>query len=106
MAAEARRFNVPVVWAPGRIQPGSLASVDDENLVLDTIKRAEDSDALVLRLYDAYGARGTARLRLGFAFENATFCNLLEDEIAPAVVAGREIELPYRPFEILTLKVC
>ena len=45
----------------------SLASVDDPNLVLDTIKRAEDSDALVLRLYEAHGARGTARLRLGVA---------------------------------------
>ena len=29
------------------------------NLVLDTIKRAEDSDALVLRLYEAHGARGS-----------------------------------------------
>ena len=35
------------------------------NLVLDTVKRAEDSDALVLRLYEAHGARGTAALRVG-----------------------------------------
>ena len=63
--AEAIRFNAPIRWTDG--VGGSFASVDDANLMLDTIKRAEDSDALVLRLYEAHGARGTARVRLASA---------------------------------------
>ena len=50
-----------------RARSGSFASVDDENLVLDTIKRAEDSDAIVLRLYEPHGGRGVARVRLARA---------------------------------------
>jgi alpha-mannosidase len=83
----------------------SFASVDDPNLVLDTIKRAEDSDALVLRLYEAHGARGTARLRLAQPIDSAVATNLLEDDGEPLVVEGREIVLPYRPHQILTVKV-
>ena len=103
--AEAMRMNAPLVWAPGAAERRSLASVDDPNLVLDTIKRAEDSDALVLRLYEIHGARGTARVRLDVPFAVASLCNLLEDEGDPLVVAGGAIELPYRPHQIISLLV-
>ena len=65
VVAEAARFETPLRWAPGAAEPRSCLSVDDPNLVLDTVKRAEDSDALLLRLYEAHGARGRARLRVG-----------------------------------------
>ena len=46
-------------------QARSYASADDPNLVLDTVKRAEGSDAVVLRLYEAHGGRGVeVKLRL------------------------------------------
>jgi alpha-mannosidase len=104
VVAEAARFNVPLRRGPGSADLRSFASVDDPNLVLDTIKRAEDSDALVLRLYEAHGARGTARIRLGFPFESARHASLLEDDGEPLEVAGDEIVIPYRPHEIVTVK--
>ena len=45
--------------ASAPLSPGSLASVTG-GLVLDTVKRAEDSDALVLRLYEPHGGRGVS----------------------------------------------
>jgi alpha-mannosidase len=105
VVAEARRFNQPLVWAQGRAEARSLAAVDDPNLVLDTIKRAEDGDALVIRLYEAHGARGTASLQLGFPVHSARFANLLEDPGDAARVLGDAIEVPYRPYEIVTLLV-
>jgi alpha-mannosidase len=105
VVAEARRYNQPLRWAEGAAEPRSLASIDDPNLVLDTIKRAEDGDALVLRLYEAHGARGTATLRLGLPFASARFANLLEDPGEPAEVDGDSIAVPYRPYEIVTLLV-
>ena len=107
VVAEAARFNAPLRWGasvPGTQSP-SFAAVDDPNLVLDTIKRAEDSDALVLRLYEAHGARGTARVRLGVPFASATLANALEDEGEPLAVEGDEIVLPYRPHGIVTVLV-
>jgi alpha-mannosidase len=105
VVAEARRLNQPLLWTRGSAEPRSFAAVDDPNLVLDTIKRAEDGDALVIRLYEAHGARGTATLRLGLPFATARFANLLEDPGDPAHADGDAIEVPYRPYEIITLLV-
>lgn len=107
VVAEAARFNHPLRWGPcvAATQRRSYASVDDPNLVLDTIKRAEDSGALVLRLYEAHGARGVARVRLGLPFSSARLGNALEDEGEPLEVDGDEIVVPYRPHQIATVIV-
>ena len=101
--AEAIRFNAPVRWTDG-IGP-SFASVDDPDLVLDTIKRAEDSDALVLRLYEGHGARGTARLRLAATPRRARLANALEEPLGELDVQGDSIVLRYLPHQILTVLV-
>jgi alpha-mannosidase len=105
VVAEARRFNQPLLWAQGSGEARSFAAVDHPNLVLDTIKRAEDGEALVVRLYEAHGARGTASLELGFPVRSARFANLLEDPGEQARVHGGSIEVPYAPYEIVTLLV-
>jgi alpha-mannosidase len=105
VVAEARAFNQPLLWTRGSVEPRSFAAVDDPNLVIDTIKRAEDGDALVVRLYEAHGARGTAWLRLGFPVRAAQFANLLEDPGGPARLDADAIEIPYRPYEIITVLV-
>ena len=105
VVAEAARFATPLRWASGAGEPRSWLSVDDPNLVLDTVKRAEDSDALLLRLYEAHGARGRARLRVGWPVAEAVSCNLLEDAGEPLPLAGGVIELGYRPHQIISLLV-
>ena len=71
--------------------------------MIDTVKRAEDGDDLIVRLYEAHGGRGVARLRVGLPFAEAWFTNLLEDRLAAADVDGDEVVIPFRPFEIVTL---
>ncbi len=56
-----------------------------------------------MRLYEAHGGRGTARLRVGVPFRGAQRANLLEDRGAEAEVDGADVLLPYRPFEIVTV---
>jgi alpha-mannosidase len=105
VVAEARRLGHPLVWCGGTASPRSLASVDADGLVLDTIKVAEDSDALVLRLYEAYGGRGLVAVRLGVPFTRAWFANMLEDRGQPAQIEDHAIKVAYRPYEIVTLLV-
>jgi alpha-mannosidase len=104
VTVEALAFNAPLLLARGA-EPGSFAVCDDPNLLLDTVKRAEDSDALVLRLYEAHGARGTARVRSGMPFSTAARCTLLEDDLEEVAVGAGALEVPYRPFEVVTLKL-
>ena len=103
IVAEAIRFTAPLRFTTPPAGPGSFASVDDPNLVLDTVKRAEDSDALVLRLYEAHGARGVARVRLAAPFAEAVLANVLEDERQPLEQDGDAIVLPYRPHQVVTV---
>ena len=95
VVGEAACFNAPLRWTAAPV-PESFASVDDPNLVLDTIKRAEDSDALVLRLYEAHGGRGRARLRVAAPFSSARRANVLEDDGEALEVEGdtRAARLP------------
>ena len=106
VVAEAMRFNAPVVFVQGAAQTGpvSYASVDDPNLVLDTVKQSEEGDGLVLRLYECHGARGTARVRWALPFRTAALCNILEEETGTAEVAGDgTILVPYTPFRIVSV---
>ena len=75
------------------------------DLVLDTIKLAEDGDALILRLYEAHGGRGTARIALGVPFRNARRATLLEDDGPELPLRDGVIEVSYSPFELVTIAV-
>jgi alpha-mannosidase len=97
---EAIAFNSPIRF--GAASPGSLASVTG-GLVLDTLKRAEDSDALVLRLYEPHGGRGVSRIRVPGT--EARRSNLLEQPGEPLAIEKGEVVLPFRPWEIITLTV-
>jgi alpha-mannosidase len=102
VVAEGMRFNAPLRWTAWS-GDGSFASVDDPNLVLDTIKRGETSDAIVLRLYEAHGGRGTARVRVAAPFEHARTANALEEELDDVAREDGALVLPYRPHEVLTV---
>src|SRR5437763_729951 len=104
VVAEGLRFNAPLRWTFG-MPESSFASVDDTNLVLDTIKRGERSDSLVLRLYEAHGSRGVARVRLADRCTSARFANALEEELAAARLEGDSIVVPFRPHEVITVLV-
>ena len=97
-------FNAPLRWT-NFSSAGSFASVEAGELVLDTIKRAEDSDAIVLRLYEAHGGRGTARVRPAARFTSAMRVNVLEDDGDALQVEDGAIVVPYRPHEVVTVLV-
>ena len=103
VVGEGVRFNAPLRGSPTEIE--SFVSTSDANLVVDGVKRAEDSDALVLRLYEAHGARGTARVRVAVGPERARLANGLEEDGEELAVEAGGIVVPYRPHEILTLKI-
>ena len=105
VVAEAARFNSPILFVPAAGEPRSVAWVDDGNLVLDTIKQAEDDDAVILRLYECHGARGTAKLHVDLPFQAACFCDLLEQPGAAVKATAGALEIPYRPYQIISLKL-
>jgi len=84
---------------------GSFASVDAENVVIDTVKKAEDSNAIIVRLYEAYGQRGDVAVAFGQKPRKVTECDLMEENDAPVELKKNTVRLYVKPFEIRTLKV-
>ena len=99
---QACAFHQPPKLAQGPTF-GPLCWVDARNVVLETVKLAEDSQDIVLRMYECLGASCTARLRTGFEAESASVCDLLERVTAPLTIDGEAIELEFAPFEIKTV---
>lgn len=84
---------------------GSFAAVDAENVLIDTVKKAEDSNALIVRLYEAYGQRGNIAVTFGRKPRNVTECDLMEENDVPVELEKNAVRLYVKPFEIRTLKV-
>ncbi len=83
----------------------SLVQTDQENVIIETVKQAEDSDAVILRLYEAYGRRGAVTLRFGFAAREAYICDLMENQLEKLDVQNHSVTIQVKNFEIVTLQV-
>lgn len=99
--AEALNQPVRVVSMPGCDLPLRIAA---QGVVVEAVKLAEDSDDLLLRLYESRGQR--ERITLAPARNNAvTFhgCSLLEKAGEPLPTNGDVCEVEFAPFEIKTV---
>jgi alpha-mannosidase len=104
----AEDLNSPLLPAYGNFSAGSarsLIEVDTRQVVVEAIKRAEDSDATIVRLYEAWGRRCEARLRTTLPASRAFLCDLLERNREEVAVRGGMLELELSPFKILTVKL-
>lgn len=104
----AEDFNLPLLVleggsAPADMVSGGLLSLSNDDIALEAVKLAEDSEDLVLRLWETRGARATARLRLPEGFHKAAETDLLERQPVPVPVEAGAAELAFRPFEIKTV---
>ena len=104
-------LNVPVLVQQLPVQEGVLAQthsyfrLDKHNLIIESVKRAEDGDGIIVRLYEAYRRRGTARLIINGLCSRATRTDLRERDEAELEVNGGAVQFDYRPFEIITLRL-
>ncbi len=103
---EAYELNSPVLTAQGAAKPGSLFTVSAPNIIVETVKPAEDgSGDLVVRLYEA--ARTTTRVELGvnLPVQRAALANMLEETEQELAFDGGKLALEFRPFEIKTIRL-
>ncbi len=107
-AAEA--LNLPLRAAAVAPHPGTgrgswFLRLEGGTGVLGALKRAEDGDALVVRIVEREGRAGGTRLLLPWPFE-ATEADLLERPLGEAQAAPEgTLDVPLRPWEIKTLVV-
>ena len=83
----------------------SLVSCDSANVIIETVKRAEDGNGTIVRLYESQRKRGQVRVRVGGGIESAWETNLLEEDQSQLLVESDQVILHLRPYQIMTLRL-
>jgi alpha-mannosidase len=120
--SQAYALNDPlIVWSPSvrtssdeprtpaPADPAQLASsfvrVDAPNVVIETIKQAENGQGLVVRLYESQRRRGELILTTSFPLAQAWRTNLLEEDQQQLQTQEHSLCYTIRPHEIVTLRL-
>ena len=104
-------LNVPVtaevVAASAGAAPAasSLLSITGDNVIIDTVKKAEDDEGVIVRLYEAHGCRGRRTLRTSLPVKKVIETDLMEREERRLPVRNGRVALDFKPFQIRTLKL-
>ncbi|MFD4245963.1 alpha-mannosidase [Streptomyces sp. NPDC058525] len=107
---EGHALNLPerVVSGAGPVAP--LLSVDNDAVVVEAVKLAEDRGGdVIVRLYESRGGRAGATLSAGFPVAAAVESDLLERPLAGSAVGACSpdgtVALTLRPFQIVTVRL-
>lgn len=100
-------LNVPLVAITGRCtgSNGSFASISRKNVIIDTIKCAEDGRGIILRVYESAGIRGNTSITLSAIPGKVYECNLMEEDENPIQVEDNSFSFFIKPFEIKTFRI-
>lgn len=107
---ESLSLNVPthVIDQGEKGHDYSFVSVLNPNVVLETVKMAEDNSGIIVRVYEVNNRRCNCTLKLSSDVKAAELVNLIEEpstEEGEAVISGNEVRFMIKPYEIKTIKL-
>jgi alpha-mannosidase len=83
----------------------SFVAVDNANVTLSAVKKAEDANALVFRMYEWAGKGSEVKLHIPAGALYAAETNMMEKpEGAHLQMMGDTVTVPIKPYEILTVQ--
>ena len=103
----AARLNQPLVAFQSAAHPGalgrafSLASLSDTTgqVAVRALKKAENSDEIVVRLQELYGRQAKTRLTLSSPMTAVREINAAEEPVGPATAAGGALDVTLGPYQ-------
>ena len=99
-------LNVQPLCAEGSAQEASLIAPDCADIIIDTLKQAEDgSGDLIVRLYESKHTASRTRLRTLFPVKAAWACDMQENKTETLPCEEGGIPLAFRAFEIKTVRL-
>ncbi len=82
---------------------GPLYTVNNRAIIIESVKKAEDSDSLICRLYESLNSRGNGTLKTCHMISKAWVCDLNERKLQELDVIDGSVHFNYKPFEIITI---
>lgn len=106
LVQQAYALNIPLTTAPGGGGECSTFTVSAPNVIIETVKPADDgSDDVIVRLYEAYRMATRCTLQTSLAFAGAISVNMLEEGTQPLHYAEGAVQLDFTPFEVKTVRM-
>ncbi|MBO4433779.1 MAG: hypothetical protein J5852_09650 [Clostridia bacterium] len=84
---------------------GSLLSAGADNIIIETVKPAEDKNGFIVRIYEAEGSYTACDLTLNPSIKSAFKTDMLEFDDEPLGVKNNSVKLYFKPYEIKTLRL-
>lgn len=86
-------------------QEFSLLSTDKENIIIETVKKCEDSDEIIVRMFETWNKQTSCALTSSKNIEKASECDMMEENDVKLNILDNVLDLKFSPFEIKTLKL-
>ncbi|MCL2835845.1 MAG: alpha-mannosidase [Defluviitaleaceae bacterium] len=108
---EAHNLNVPAYIAPaagpGAGLPGcfSFINVDHPNIMIETVKKAESNESVIVRMYEFENTRSNVTVTVSRYSAEVYETNCLEDRKALIAENAKEFTVEFKPYEIKTLEL-
>lgn len=105
---EAYELNYPLQTNHGAGKAGerSFLQVDQAAVIAETVKLAEDgSGDWIIRLYESKGSSVACGIRPGLSYSAVFETDMLEQNLTELPHADGRIRLPFRPFEVKTIRL-
>ena len=107
----AQELNIPLVARFAEARKGEMGSeasffsADANNVVITSIKKAEDSDSIILRLVETVGKEVDVSVQLPTEIESASEVDFLERDIGKVQFDGKQLSLKISANEVKSIKV-
>ena len=104
---EAYCLNQPAIAVSGGNPSSSysLCGVNKPNVIVETIKQAEDGDGIIVRMYEAHNARTSVTMRWSRPFASVEECNAIEEKKRDVAFADGKFSFIIKPYEIKTFRI-
>lgn len=94
-------LNNPLLITNSQIPINTVIECDKDNIIIETIKIAEDNNDIIVRLYETNNKETIAKLNTTFEYTKAYECDMLENNTNLIELDN----LSFTPFEIKTIKL-
>ncbi|MEX2117564.1 MAG: glycoside hydrolase family 38 C-terminal domain-containing protein [Bacteroidota bacterium] len=103
----ARELNNPLLIienADAKNLPSLIHSLPS-NINVDSVRKASESDEVILRLSEVHGDSGRIALQFGYGILQASACDLMETVQERLKPTKGKLMLKFSPFEVKTLRI-
>ncbi len=83
----------------------SFIASDNDDVVIDAVKEAQDGNGIILRVYQSRRVRGERTLTVNLPFNKVYECNLMEENEGEFGFTDNQIKFTIKPFEVKTFRL-